>query len=134
MVDYFQILGFVVIVFGFAYGFTYLLRKKVIDKNDVIKSVDITKTVIISCGAFLANSKFDNDKVKVIIGLIGETLDYINVLSGDLGKDEKIKNGMELVRELCVEDGISLTDDEFNAIESVLIMGYDLYLSLSSKV
>lgn len=102
MIDLLYIIGVIVVVLGLAFGFNYLRKKGIVDK-DTLNIVDdlLTLTKIA-----LRKSNNNTAKVESAIYIIKNTIDFIGELD-DLTLEEKkasaVENILESLRNIDVE-------------------------------
>lgn len=115
MIDLLYIIGVIVVVLGLAFGFNYLRKKGIVDK-DTLNIVDdlLTLTKIA-----LRKSNNNTAKVESAIYIIKNTIDFIGELD-DLTLEEKkasaVENILESLRNIDVE-----VDSEVEELVKIIV-------------
>jgi hypothetical protein len=133
-----ELLIFIVLVSGLTLGFL-LLNKYILSKGIKTESInqvlDTTKLVSVFIKSILQTKEKYNTNIDMYSALLIEAIEYIKILSSNISKEEKIKEGMSGLVNIAENINIHLTDDEIFMLHDVLSLVYEFYLQIEkSKV
>ena len=112
----------------------FLLSKSYFNKlgytDEQIENVlDTTKLV----SMFIKSLLKDKEDMKMYSVLLMEAIEYIKILSDDIPKEEKIKQGIISLVDIAENIDIQLDDDEIIMLHESLIVIYEFYLQLKEN-
>ncbi len=129
---------FVVLVSGSSFGFLLLnkyLKSKGINDTQINQVLDVTKLISVFIKSILKDKDRYSNNIDMYSTLLIEAIEYIKILSNDMSKEEKLKEGMNVLVDISENINIHLSDDEVFMLYDILSLVYEFYLKLEeSKV
>ena len=123
MISIYQTVGIIVVISFLIYG-GYFLNKKFGNKK-VEESIDSATQIFNIISSILVSNDFGNEvvitKTKIIIY---ETLQMLKI-NGEIPSEDLVKIGIRKIKELCLDSGIKLSDEQCEIAKSALILSLD---------
>lgn len=114
------VLGVVAGVIGLFILGKYLIKKGIVDEDDVPEIVDDGKAIVNFAYIFAISAGFNKDDADKIKGIIFDTLEYINTLSPSVSIENKKKEAIEYINDLCLAFEIPVDDNKQIIIEQIV--------------
>lgn len=125
----FLIIGVIVLTGGALFTIKQL-KTKGYTMTDVQSSLNITHLVLRFIRIALSRRMKDSLLRIYYTDLIIDAVEYLQTLSADLPLDKKINMAMESIYKASDKLKINLTNEEKVIIQDVLLIAYDMYVSL----
>lgn len=125
-----QIIGITLIVIFVVFLVDYLMKKRDISFLDLLDGTDKIKTALrLAKLVAKENGYFEKDeRMEELFDVITDGVFYIESNFDETTSEDKIKNGIEYVKDVCLGLDIELTDERNEIIEVTFTIVYSYML------